>query len=279
VVQQSNIPNRLFRYRPFNKEFDEETKQEKWKNELFDGFVFPTCPKYFNDPYDCDLSIDYKVLFNEESKRILISYLEKICELTNDDRIRIMNSTDIFQDIKIIHLKHKIDLIPNYEDEILKILESVSKKYRERISVVCLSKRNDSILMWSHYSVNHTGFCIEYNLINNEKINAGIKPINYNKKRFLIRDVKNEKNWLEKAVLSKSNDWSYEKEWRIILYQEIKSSNPLVLKDYIKAVYLGAKTTENYITEVSSFFKNTDIPVYQMQLVRDKFKLITKLLI
>ena len=33
---------------------------------------------------------------------------------------------------------------------------------KDAVRVVCLSETYDSMLMWSHYARNHTGYCIEY---------------------------------------------------------------------------------------------------------------------
>ena len=39
------------------------------------------------------------------------------------------------------------------------------RKHFGQYKVLCLSERNDSILMWSHYAVNHTGIVIRFSCL------------------------------------------------------------------------------------------------------------------
>lgn len=61
--------------------------------------------------------------------------------------------------------------------------------------IFCLSNRNDSFLMWAHYSDNHKGFCIEFTDYSDEEISIlkqkGIYPMDTpNNKLTIIRNAK-----------------------------------------------------------------------------------------
>lgn len=96
--------------------------------------------------------------------------------------------------------------------------------------VSCLSARYDSTLMWTHYAVSSTGICTEYDFnqcsINSIQRNL-IFPVAYSKTPVQINDLLDDEKGevfpysLDAAVLcsalNKSDVWSYENEWRLIL--------------------------------------------------------------
>lgn len=41
-------------------------------------------------------------------------------------------------------------------------MSEMTNELRDAVRVVCLSETYDSMLMWGHLAMNHTGYCIEY---------------------------------------------------------------------------------------------------------------------
>jgi len=71
--------------------------------------------------------------------------------------------------------------------------------------------------MWSHYGDNHQGACLEFDTSN--KFFSPLRDVDYEWGRHDI-DLKkpfNENDIITKVMLRKYHDWSYEKEWRIII--------------------------------------------------------------
>jgi len=88
------------------------------------------------------------------------------------------------------------------------------------IGIVSLSEEPLDLLMWSHYSSGHTGFVLEFDTAHDffgppakpTEI-EGLHQIKYSKKRPIVPHGKG----LEIShVLTKSKEWAYEKEWRLI---------------------------------------------------------------
>ena len=110
--------------------------------------------------------------------------------------------------------------------------------------------------MWGHYADSHTGFCIEYNFAEVLKwcekecknilccksfmLNYPIAPVIYSDTRFdatkymqvILQDYASKRIGcsmkefyypdvltITKSILTKSIDWSYEKEWRLVSYK------------------------------------------------------------
>lgn len=95
-------------------------------------------------------------------------------------------------------------------------------KFDQILGVLCLTEKPDNLLMWAHYANNHQGFVVEFDVENqffNQKLHDDdfircLQKVNYtqNVPRTSLLDLKN----LD-FILTKSMDWSYEQEWRMIL--------------------------------------------------------------
>jgi hypothetical protein len=84
--------------------------------------------------------------------------------------------------------------------------------------VFCLSERNDQPLMWAHYANSHTGFCVGY-----------LCPVGIDNPRIIFKVEDAEKPpaiscWQliqdpgavhRDLVTTKTDPWSYEREWRL----------------------------------------------------------------
>lgn len=96
------------------------------------------CPLYYNDPFDAQVSVINKEnFFNEYAAE----HKESIKYLS-----------DGFLERKMLWIYNS--LYPGYES------------FLKDLQVCCFSSIKDSILMWSHYAKDHSGFCIEYDLDN-----------------------------------------------------------------------------------------------------------------
>ena len=151
--------------------------------------------------------------------------------------------------------------------------------------------------MWSHYADSHKGFVIEYdfNTYINTCLNCNkacpnrhseaLYPVRYSNERFdatslliysanlflmkqFVQDgtpVLDDQFVVHKALLNKSTNWSYEKEWRLIsLSDNPKCTEQIKLKP--KAIYLGIDISPINSKILKHFAKEKGIPVYQMNI-------------
>ena len=69
--------------------------------------------------------------------------------------------------------------------------------------------------------------------------------------------------------LFKSEDWTYEIEWRIF---KQPSETPVMRLPKAKKVFFGANIEENALIRIIEIANKKNIPVYQMFLKSDKYK-------
>lgn len=290
------VPKKLYRYNSFSavrEHFKDlgnnsEVDKEKWRFAVLDGYIFPTSPFYFNDPYDCDVCIDSSFLLGDDFKRVVLSVIKKYCKPNRVDINRIMLSDNLLEDARIVLAHHGMDISEGINRRFEEILVGYGSKIKEYLKVVCFSEYPDSILMWSHYAYYHTGFCIEYDLTENEVFKDSIKPVKYTSIRAVAdKNSHNKQGWFIDASLIKSDVWSYEHEWRIVIPDITKlPDKPVKESDYddfyinvkkdITAVYLGAKAPEDKIAEVLEYYKGSEVTIYQMELEKSQYKLVPR---
>ncbi|WP_370833498.1 DUF2971 domain-containing protein [Eubacterium ventriosum] len=136
-----------------------------------------------------------------------------------------------------------------------------SEKLQQKVFVACFSERNNSMLMWSHYAEQHTGLCVGYRL--HELIKKyNIFPVIYNNQMPQISDISNaDEGILYKSILTKCEDWSYEKEWRIIDIDKSKEgcNGKLISFEKPVSIYMGVRQGR---TEKKNSKQYRDIRVY-----------------
>lgn len=131
--------------------------------------------------------------------------------------------------------------------------------FSDLFRVLCAAPSEDMILLWSYYSTDHKGCCVEYSdddimeVVRNEK-RAGIcivGPVKYTDKRPDQRSSLNRISYSElkfyvDVAFSKYNEWEHEQEYRyVMLFTDRKAKIPTYLNYDISPqhIYLGCKST------------------------------------
>ena len=294
----------LYIKRPFYKYcsvLDESSEKEGNKEEIIDysinnfkdEILYFNSPSRFNDPFDCYLGFSLKKALTEK----IISNLEKQQNDTPENRQKFENS--------LSELLNGKKAFANAEEATFfydgcQKLNSVSSIFRDYISrsfkISCLSERMDSSLMWSHYASKHAGFCLEYDFsleMENsspdlKKAILGLFPVVYSEERPLIpnqfldsgflNEIENNRKTPDSiledvfyGLLVKSIDWSYEKEWRIIIKSSLLNDSKLKIPP--RKVFLGANIKEKTKEKLLDIARIKHIPAYQMRLSLDKYRL------
>lgn len=93
--------------------------------------------------------------------------------------------------------------------------------------VVCLSANINSLIMWSHYSKNHTGMLITFDteriLVEGQKLSGHVQQVDYVEDMILIPDNfpildrAEQMKIIYKSTYKKFKDWKYEQEYRVLV--------------------------------------------------------------
>lgn len=159
----------------------------------------------------------------------------------------------------------------------------------------CLSRTNESILMWSHYANFHKGFCIRYKLdrliLNLDLLTHDFVKCDDESKDILrmlkLETLKNldavydqrAKEIVISILMQKAKGWEYEQEYRLILKELSASANEhskciVHSKDAIDGVFFGVNSTERDRAFLKESLKGRDIKFYVMKRHELDFKLV-----
>lgn len=204
-VGDENIldPKVFYRYYAFDKKCDEDCEfNKKWEARIENIFcnneIYFAKPKELNDPLDSKVRLSYAGT-DEQWKDFLYNwYIKNEPNLLPEQRC-----------YKVNNCLQNRNTIPN----------SLGYTFLEQMGVYCMSAIENDILMWSHYSNGHSGFCLEFDA-NNEFFGRAQRidyPKEYPNVNFFTSS-----QWekTQAMLLTKSDEWHYEQEWRIIDHNE-----------------------------------------------------------
>lgn len=104
------------------------------------------------------------------------------------------------------------------EKRVRKILHFVHKRLSEQFGLLCMSTTWQSPVMWAHYGDKHRGVCLGFDVIDQGADKVIYEPSRLNKllgSKPSLENVSTEV--IKKLFTTKSTEWAYEKEQRIIV--------------------------------------------------------------
>src|ERR1044071_4689643 len=164
------------------------------------------------------------------------------------------------------------ELIKMLQPEMLnRVSASIDRFLNESVGVLCLSELKDSLLMWAHYADNHRGFVLGFDADHHffsKRRNATdefgfLRKVDYRRQRpnVVLSDTSSTV-WFG----TKSHQWAYEKEWRIVrvlsetIHQIVIPPFPICLfefpPDALKEIVLGSRAAPSLVQRVSSLAQN-----------------------
>lgn len=241
----NNAPMFLYKYYSNRKEKVDLVKSQK---------MWYSAPCNFNDVFDSDIVIDEDKIF------------ANALQMIPDKRSRQPGSRMWWQ------LKQTV----NKE---IRHLKDTFDDMRTTTGISCLCESCNSLLMWAHYASNHSGICVEYNLMDiNKKLGFTPIPVIYSDKRVCFSSINPsavnfdvEKVFIENLT-TKSKEWGYEKEWRIIrdcgaCGDKWDSENKGALLDMIcpSSVILGCMAKPDFEEYIREYCEEQKINLYKME--------------
>lgn len=229
-------------------------------------------PGSFNDPFDCRIPENYHLLNTQEKINEFMKYIEskhqdKLSEISKNDVKKISNN---FKK----RFENPEEVQRNHENHFF-------KQTNDCYGILSLSKKWNSLLMWSHYGNNHKGFCIGFNenkMRESRLFGAGFE-VNYSTK-FPERNPLKKIEPIQDSILQlghKSIEWKYEEEFRLInLKLEGLTANDRIINypdEFISEVILGVEISENDKTEILKICDQKEIKVFQLSKEPFMFKL------
>jgi hypothetical protein len=242
-IPKEGIPESIFKYSTINKHLE---------SSLREGYLWFSKPSDFNDPFDCYTAL---VEFRQPEKHVKELAADHFRHLPRAERRKI--GRKLVAEPSVVNITYK------------ELLDTTL----EMMGVCCFSKRSGHILMWSHYANNHRGLCLvfdpfvdlSYFLTAGVEYTDEFKPLNY---------FQNKDDALMKMAVTKSLEWAYEEEVRVIL--PIQNGKQFFNKQALKGIIFGCRTPYKQIEEIKNIVKESgygDIYYKKAAMERNRFQL------
>ncbi len=256
----------LYHYQPFD--------LARLSRILLGGFIHFSNPKDFNDPWDCHFAYNPEAIHDPDIHENHIKYFDEIGRRKYPDlpeKEHLKRSKQLGAD--------SAKLINMIKDCSKGMQEVVWKQYR----VYSMTTKPDCPLMWAHYADSHTGVCLGFNT-DNDTFREALK-IDYVEEypEMLLSD--DDETSLIAPLLSKSSDWEYEDEFRLIAQESSfgKISGMPITNDgewelppgSLTEILIGCRATEDTIKAVKHIADKSPFrpAVYKMKVDPAQYKL------
>jgi hypothetical protein len=270
-MQQLILPKKLYKYRKF----------DPFSVQILAGpTTYYSSPIHFNDPLDCDPTIDLDVdtvrlhalchhfmvssgMLQEHEASASISRFREESQYPYMDEDREPTADEIEEYFRV-----------SLSNEVKALLDAEFRKE----GVLSLAETWDCPLMWSHYADGHRGICIEYDTL--DLPHPRLAPVDYSGRRSIKAsdlaawklDARSQarENIRQSYFFCKASQWEYEREWR-----DLSERNGQLDEGYrISSVYFGLRCEFAVTTIVVKLFSGqADIEFYDIYPLGNTFKL------
>ena len=185
-------PDSLYRYRPL---IDDKIDEERIKPLFMDHQLYFPSRRKLNDPFECVvpsfLNTPLRIL-----QRFLRNKVRRFCPNLTRDQVQ--------KKAAAIDLERLRQDVQNNVD---------------KVGILSLTEKRHDLLMWSHYANGHRGLCLEFSTSICDAFFGRVLPVHYSDNRAIFDPREPTTKQVEKVVLTKSEHWLYELEWRIVEHQ------------------------------------------------------------
>ena len=204
-------------------------------------------------------------------KKKAFSMLKDSSDLSEDNMVSLILSSlaDMPYQIKKPEMKERISALIRF-----------SMDARKEIGICSLSENPASQVMWAMYGDAYQGYCVEYDFSSSSFAALHTYPVIYEEERsnnaiiailslFITKtmnklsqnEIPMENTQFYRLFLTKSAEWSFQEEWRVI-----EQAGSRIKAPKIKAIYVGHKASENHINLIKRLGMKMGFDVYKTEI-------------
>jgi len=284
MLKYGNLPKSVFKYR--------QVSDTSLQN-LVDDTVWLADPQSFNDPYDCGQGLDMHAMSADYLANPPDELLSMMSTETRDAVTRLVKEGKNPMEAWLDDLTEKMS--PEDSIQLRDFFHSITQRmyfeleaqhaqnFKRSVKACSFSTRVDSVLMWSHYANCHQGFCIEYDLSAvpySNWVSRFMYPVIYSDRPFdatsyFTKAPQGGANILRLnlAALIKSEDWAYEKEWRILISNGFMEKAGPIAMPTPTTVYLGSHISQEDQRQIEEICRRKKIPTKKMRHANNAFEM------
>lgn len=248
-----------------------------------------TQPAFLNDPFE--LSPTLQEFLDSETFDQIVEKVRKLASTDEEESMEIYQELSVYQPIffhfginikqsfpfqKVRELNYSKEVVRDFLTRAMEYVRHNYNQLRDQIQtgfgMLSLSEKNDSLLMWAHYACSHSGFVLEiksdHRALDQSQAYSGFigspQKVVYTNERPVIQVYKPKVNsklallqMVRNFFLTKSEEWSYEKEWRIILPVNQQIHLISFPPDCITSIILGSRISAAHRQQIKDLLNSS----------------------
>lgn len=234
---------------------------------LVNRSIWFSSPSDFNDPFDCQIEITHieptKAEYSEMISKGLRTTAQETGQIIKAEVPPKLFDGDSLSTAACLTIKRFKDTID---------------RNMSNLGVLSLSEIYDSTTMWGHYADSHKGICIGYktkDLVPTPEVEKGLLKIDYKPHdeikvdsfelfaRYNTSLSPNKFDQInDQMVSTKTDDWSYEKEWRLI--HTSGKGNGCFEDEGLASVYFGLNCSRDDKGTIRNILHDVQMSFFQM---------------
>ncbi|MBC7389395.1 MAG: DUF2971 domain-containing protein [Opitutaceae bacterium] len=185
AIADKQLPQYLYKYRNNCANTDQIfTNAELW-------FGSPTT---FNDPFDCQININTENTYEQ----IKTWFQNNAPHLGTE------------------YIKERSTQLTENPEEWSAALKTIFKKVFVNTGICCFGQTDDNLLLWSHYTDSHSGFCLKFDVLKEKEVFSNLLRTVYKKEYPFYNHLTTPLQFTEMLIRTKADIWEYEQEFRVI---------------------------------------------------------------
>lgn len=240
----------------------EEMRVKYLRDILIDCKFWLSSPLDFNDPFD----MSAHVVFEGEPKLIR-------------ERFRSLINSQATDKGWVERKKLLDDFMARGVNVWLSSIKKIFYERQRKTGIFSFAGDPRSILMWSHYANNHTGICLQFEVVKDPVTMLGAIPVDYVDEHPIYNWLLDSSEMYKRVLLSKFSVWGYEKESRIIRSEQAHSYLRFAPSALVGVIF-GSRADEKVIEIVTNLLEERkklgmpSVKVYKASKHESKYKLV-----
>lgn len=220
-------------------------------------------PASLNDPFECRPS----VVFNGSENQIIDGIVRAI---RNQSPFMPTNIATAYAASRVREGHHNDP--KTWADLGADLISTLNRN----LGIYCLTKANDNILMWAHYTKNHEGYCLEFEATDYTPVFGESQEVKY-AEEFPVLDIFTtpRDSQAELAFLTKFIGWKYEEEYRIVDHQS-GSGIHTYPSELLRSVTFGMNMQEKERSQIRNWLRKRahEVTLYETSIHDKAFKIL-----
>jgi hypothetical protein len=260
----------------------------------------------FNDPFDTQFDLNLGFDLDDFPPRFLAEYEALIY---GKEEPKVDKRHPIGFTIHALRvLRHKIPqaevlgekaraALEKGVSNVRRLLEATNQRWREhlrRMRVFCVAEEHDDLLMWAHYADSHRGAVIKFKCLPEPEFDTALCAARRVEYRREIPVLASLDDWVKRSTgqirldfsnlfhnmaFTKSDHWSYEKEWRC--WTDLPRGQGelrdfcLIFPQEVHSIYLGCNIRDRDRLDLMGLLAGdfSHVEVYQAKPSKSRFEL------